>query len=158
MKIFLIPLFIVANLLCQSQIYTIKSDKVTLNKKQNYILFEQNVYFTKDRYKIICDKLKANSSQKNKSNEVILKSFTASGDVTFTYQQEKDKYAIIQGDFLMYDVAKKQYTVSGNVRLDDMQNKRKLKGETVYIDELSGKILAEGDKYNPINLIIELRK
>ena len=81
--------------------------------------------------------------------------YIATGKVDFVINT-KDKHYIGKGEKLIYEPSKQKYLVSGNGYLEDVNTNRKIYGEEIYVDQLSGEASVKGTEKKPVRFIINL--
>lgn len=81
--------------------------------------------------------------------------YIATGKVDFSINT-KDKHYIGKGEKLIYEPSKQKYLVSGNGYLEDVNTNRKIYGEEIYVDQLSGEASVKGTEKKPVRFIINL--
>jgi len=85
------------------------------------------------------------------------KAFDARGNVTFYIEQNGSRY---QGraQMLHYDVKKEHYHLENDVYVEDLINRRQLKGQRLNIDLIQKNVMVEGKSNQPIRMSFELGK
>jgi lipopolysaccharide export system protein LptA len=137
-------------------ILTIDAINFSANDNNNMIIFNGDVNMTKDK-----DNLKANklviyfrvSPKDSKTKEAIL--YTATGDVYLEINATKKHY-IAKGDKVLYKPLENKYIIFGNGYAEDTQDNRKLYGDIIYIDTLTGEAKIDGSKKKPVRFIMQL--
>ena len=81
--------------------------------------------------------------------------YIATGKVDFEINTN-DKHYKGNGEKLIYEPSKQKYLVSGNGYLEDVNTNRKIYGEEIYVDQLSGEASVKGTEKKPVRFIINL--
>ncbi len=81
--------------------------------------------------------------------------YIATGKVDFVINTE-EKHFIGNGEKLIYEPAKQKYQVIGNGYLEDVNTKRKIYGEEIFVDQVSGEASVKGTEKKPVRFIINL--
>ena len=115
--------------------------------------------FTGDvKMKMSQDKLNAQKVQvffENTQNGKTPTKYIATGKVDFEINTN-EKHYIGNGEKLIYEPAKQKYLVSGNGYLEDINTQRKIYGEEIYVDQISGEASVKGTAKKPVRFIIDL--
>lgn len=132
----------------------IRSNSFKADKKNNIIHFKGQVSMVKGLDTLVCDELTVYLKEEN--NETIAYKYKAIGNVSFTLKKP-DTLIIGNGDKVIYDVDKKKYIITGNGYLEDTVKHRVIKGDKIFVDELSGKTEIEGKKNKPVEFKFKMK-
>lgn len=86
----------------------------------------------------------------NENNET--KMYKAIGKVTFEFKNEKGHYKG-KSEKVTYYPQKSFYVLTGKAKVDDVQNKRQVKGDEITLDMLTGDSQVKGSKKKPVKFI-----
>lgn len=155
MKIFLILAFSFSLLFSKSEILEIDAINFSADDKKGISTFTGSV-----KVKMGEDRLNANKvdiffeTDKKTNNKVPLK-YEATGDADFKIIS-KDKHYEGKGDKIIYNPKKEEYTIIGNGFVHEKNDDRKIYGEHIYINQLSGEANVKGDSNKPVKFIINV--
>jgi len=154
----LVTLLILAINIYANNLSTLKIDAINFstNYNDNMIIFNGDVKMIKDK-----DNLKANklviyfkvSSKDSKRKEPIL--YTATGDV-YLEINATTKHYIAKGDKVVFKPLENKYIIFGSGYVEDTKDNRKLYGDKIYIDALTGEAKIDGSKKKPVRFIMQL--
>lgn len=157
MKIFIFLLFILTNLISQELMEVdIKADNFESNQKKNIVKFMGNVKFTKGEDRLSSDKLDVFTKQDD-SNQTVVKKYIASGDVNMKLKKPTT-ILIAKGDKITYDVDKAIYIIEGNGYLEDTNESKIVKGEKIFIDQMTNNIKIDGKSDKPVEFKFKMGK
>jgi lipopolysaccharide export system protein LptA len=129
----------------------ITADKLEADENKKISTLIGNVVIKKGLDKISCDTLEVKFDKENKPTL-----YQASGDVRFhILTNNKDFKGSAQK--LIYNPANKKYSLQGNVKIEELQSKQRLFGETIIIDRTSGKSVIKGDGRRPVKFIFDVK-
>lgn len=156
---YLVSLFLSALFLfsANSEKLIIDAKNFEANDKKGISSFKGNVKIQMNK-----DRLSANQvdiyfiSQKGKNTKIPSK-YIASGNVKFTIITNKKHYEG-KGNKIIYSPIKQEYTVIGNGFLQEKNDDRKIYGEKIYVNQLSGEAKVSGSDNKPVRFIINLKK
>lgn len=81
--------------------------------------------------------------------------YIATGKVDFEINTN-EKHYLGYGDKVIYEPTKQKYLVSGNGYLEDKITQRKIYGEEIFVDQISGEASVKGTTKKPVRFIIDL--
>lgn len=90
----------------------------------------------------------------NENNET--KKYKAIGKVNFEFKNDKAHYRG-KADTVEYFPLKSLYILTGKAFVDDLLNKRSVKGEKITVDMLNNDSIVEGTKKKPVKFIFEMK-
>ena len=85
------------------------------------------------------------------------KRYDALGNVTFEFKDEK-KFYKGSANKVTYHPTKSLYILTGKAVINDLLNKRNVKGDEITLDMLTGKTDVTGSKKKPVKFIFEMGK
>lgn len=133
----------------------IQADKFEANKAKNLILFTGNVSMVKGEDTLVCKELTVITKTSPDTNKTVVKKYIAVGDVSLTLKSP-DTLMIGSGDKITYDIDKKVYIIDGNGYLEDVNGSKIIKGEKIYVDEISGNTKIDGKKDKPVQFKLKI--
>lgn len=83
--------------------------------------------------------------------------FIASGNVKFNLSTASKNY-VGKGNKIIYSPIKQEYTVLGNGFLHEKADDRKIYGEKIYVNQLTGEAKISGSQKKPVRLIINIEQ
>ena len=86
----------------------------------------------------------------NDKNET--KMYKAIGKVTFEFKNENGHYKGMS-DKVTYYPLKSFYVLNGKAKVDDVKNKRQVKGDEITLDMITGDSQVKGSKKKPVKFI-----
>jgi lipopolysaccharide export system protein LptA len=105
------------------------------------------------------DKLNANKVDvyfiTDKNNNKVPLRYEATGKVDFEIVTA-DKHYIGNGDKVIYYPQKEEYTIMGNGFLQEKNDDRKVYGDTIFINQLTGESRVKGSDQKPVKFIINV--
>ncbi|RXI33484.1 lipopolysaccharide transport periplasmic protein LptA [Arcobacter defluvii] len=144
-------------LFAQTETLVIDAQNFQADDKKGISIFTGNV-----KIKMGQDKLNANrvdvyfTTDKKTNNKVPLK-YEATGKADFEIVTT-DKHYIGNGDKIIYTPAKQEYTIIGNGFLQEKNDDRKIYGDTIYVNQLSGEAKVKGSENKPVRFIINVER
>jgi len=90
----------------------------------------------------------------NENNET--KKYKAIGNVDFEFKNDKAHYKG-KADTVEYFPLKSLYILTGKSNVDDLLNKRSVKGDKITVDMLTGDSIVEGSRKKPVKFIFEMK-
>jgi lipopolysaccharide export system protein LptA len=155
MKFFLGLVLVVVSILAKEVDVDIQADKFEANKAKNLILFTGNVSMLKGEDTLLCRELTVITKLSADTNKTVVKKYIAVGDVNLTLKRP-DTLMIGSGDKITYDVDKQVYFIEGNGYLEDVNGSKIIKGEKIYVDEISGNTKIDGKKDKPVQFKLKI--
>ena len=155
---FLAGLLVCSTLLfAQTQKLVIDAEQFEASDNKGISSFTGNV-----KIKMGKDKLNANKvdiyfvSQKGTTVKIPSK-YIATGNVDFELVT-KLKHYIGKGNKIIYSPSKQEYTVIGNGFLQEKNDDRKIYGDKIYINQLTGEAKVSGSEDKPVRFIINIEQ
>lgn len=141
-------------LLAQSETLVIDAQDFQADDKKGVSIFTGNV-----KIKMGDDKLNANRVDvyftTDKNNAKVPLKYEATGNADFEIFTA-DKHYIGNGDKIIYSPQKEEYTILGNGFLQEKNDDRKVYGETIYVNQLSGEARVKGSETKPVRFMINV--
>lgn len=141
-------------LFAQSETLVIDAQDFQADDKKGVSIFTGNV-----KIKMGQDKLNANRVDvfftTNKENKKVPLRYEAMGNADFEIVTE-DKHYIGNGDKIIYSPQKEEYTIIGNGFLQEKNDDRKVYGDTIFVNQLTGEAKVKGNENKPVRFIINV--
>ena len=142
-------------LFAQNDILEIDSVDFQADDKKGISIFTGNV-----KVRMNQDKLNAKrvdvffETDKNTNNKTPLR-YEAIGDADFEIVTA-DKHYVGKGDKIIYNPKKEEYNIIGNGFVHEKKDDRKVYGDTIYVNQLSGEARVKGSEQKPVRFIINV--
>lgn len=148
-------------LICSSLVFSqkliIDANKFEGNDKKGISTFTGNVKIQMGKDRLNANKVDIFFITKKGSNSKIPSKYVATGNVNFQIVT-KDKHYTGKGNKIIYSPIKQEYTVSGNGFLQEKNNDRKIYGDKIYVNQLSGEAKVSGSQNKPVRFIFNIEK
>ena len=154
--------YLIGTLLCstilfaQSETLVIDALDFQADDKKGISIFTGDV-----KIKMGQDKLNAQRVdvffETNKNNAKVPIKYEATGKADFEIVT-KDKHYIGNGDKIIYSPKKEEYTIIGNGFLQEKNDDRKIYGETIFVNQLSGEAKVKGSQNKPVRFILNVER
>ncbi|AXK49181.1 organic solvent tolerance protein OstA [Aliarcobacter trophiarum LMG 25534] len=95
-------------------------------------------------------------TDKNSKNKVATK-YEATKDADFEVVS-KDKHYVGKGDKIIYIPLKEEYIIIGNGFVHEKNDDRKVYGDNIYINQLTGEAKVKGSENKPVKFIINVER
>jgi lipopolysaccharide export system protein LptA len=93
----------------------------------------------------------------DKNNNKVPLRYEATGKVDFEIVTA-DKHYIGNGDKVIYYPQKEEYTILGNGFLQEKNDDRKVYGDTIFVNQLTGEARVKGSEQKPVKFIINVER
>jgi len=130
----------------------ISADSFEADEKKMVSVLKGNVLLKKGGDTIHASTLKVYFDAHNKPTK-----YLALGNITFDINTEKQSFDG-HANQLLYNPKTLVYEVSGDAYIHEKSQNRKLYGETIMIDRISGKSTIKGSKKRPVKFIFEVKE
>ena len=143
-------------LLAQTETLIIDSQDFQADDKKGVSIFTGNV-----KHKMGQDKLNADrvdvffTTDKNNAKVPLKYEATGKADLEIV---TKDKHYIGNGDKIIYSPQKEEYTIIGNGFLQEKNDDRKVYGDTIFVNQLSGEARVKGSENKPVRFMINVER
>jgi len=131
----------------------IKADYFESDEKKGKTLFRGNVYISKGFDEINASKVIIYTNKKREPLKYI-----ATGDVKFRIEDKNKNRYKGKAQKVIYNPNKKVYEFYGNVFITQLNDKKEIKGDEVFLDVTSGKAHAKGVSNNPVIMIFDIKE
>jgi len=146
--------FLYLCLFCCVSVYAqsvdISSTQMEANQTSKTVSFLGNAKVIQGDSWIFADKIIVYFNENNQT-----KKYDAIGNVRFELIKEKSHYKGNAKE-LIYKPLKKEYTIKGNAKIDDIINKRVIKGDMITLDMTTGNAKVQGSSKKPVKFIFEM--
>lgn len=139
-----------------------KTDKLIIDAKnfeandaKGISIFTGDVKLTKAKDLLLADKLEVYMTPNVPGTPRTPIKYIATGKVEFEIVSNGKEYEG-KGDKVIYNPAKQQYTIIGNGFLKEKIEDRKLYGDKIYINQLTGEAKVSGTKNKPVRFILNV--
>jgi len=132
-----------------AQTVDITSDEMKANQDKKQISFIGNAKVVQEKNYIYADKIIVYFSDDNKT-----KQYDAVDNVHFEFVNEISHYKGYANK-LTYMPLQEKYILTGNAKIDDLINKRVIKGDKITLDTKSGNASVKGSRKKPVKFIFE---
>jgi len=133
-----------------AQSVDISSTQMEANQSSKTISFLGNAKVVQDDSWIFADKIIVYFDENNQT-----KSYNAIGNVKFELIKDNSHYKGYAKE-LIYKPLKQQYTIKGNANINDVVNKRVIKGDSITLDMTTGNAKVKGSSKKPVKFIFEM--
>ena len=141
-------------LLAQTETLIIDSQDFQADDKKGVSIFTGNVKIKMGQDKLNADRVDVFFTTDKNNAKVPLK-YEATGKADFEIIT-KEKHYIGNGDKVIYWPQKEEYTILGNGYLQEKNDDRKVYGDTIYVNQLSGEARVKGNEQKPVRFIINV--
>lgn len=83
--------------------------------------------------------------------------YEATENVDFEIKS-KDKFYVGKGDKVIYSPQKEEYTIIGNAFVHEKNDDRKIYGDTIYVNQLTGEAKVNGNDNKPVRFIVNMER
>ncbi len=154
--------YLIGTLICstilfaQSETLVIDAQNFQADDKNGISIFTGNVKIKMGEDRLNADRVDVyfTTNKDNNNNKIPLK-YEATGKADFEIVTT-DKHYIGNGDKVIYSPQKEEYTIIGNGFLQEKNDDRKVYGDTIYVNQLSGEARVKGSEQKPVRFIINV--
>ena len=156
MKKYLIgTLFCSTLLFAQSETLIIDAQDFQADDKKGISIFTGNVKIKMGEDKLNAQRVDVFFETDKKTNNKTPLRYEATGKADFEIVT-KDKHYVGNGDKIIYSPQKEEYTIIGNGFIHEQNDDRKVYGDTIYVNQLSGEARVKGSEQKPVRFIINV--
>ena len=156
MKKYLIgTLFCSTFLFAQSETLIIDAQDFQADDKKGISIFTGNVKIKMGEDKLNAQRVDVFFETDKKTNNKTPLRYEATGKADFEIVT-KDKHYVGNGDKIIYSPQKEEYTIIGNGFIHEQNDDRKIYGDTIYVNQLSGEAKVKGSENKPVKFIINV--
>ena len=152
--------YLIGTLICstflfaQSETLVIDAQNFEADDKKGISTFTGNVKIKMGQDTLNAQKVDIYFTTDKNNSKVPLK-YEATGKADFEIVT-KDKHYLGNGDKVIYSPQKEEYTILGNGYIEEKNDNRKIYGDTIYINQLSGEARVKGSEQKPVRFIINV--
>ncbi|APW65951.1 MULTISPECIES: lipopolysaccharide transport periplasmic protein LptA [Arcobacteraceae] len=157
MKLVLSLLMFSTFLLAQTQQLIIDAKNFEANDKKGISVFTGNVKIQMGKDKLNAQKVEMFFVNRKGSTNKVPSKYIATGKVDFEIVTDTKHY-VGNGDKIIYSPLKQEYTVMGNGFLQEKNDDRKIYGDKIYVNQLSGEAKVNGSDKKPVRFIINVER
>ncbi len=136
----------------QAQQVEISADHFEADEKKMLSVLTGHVLLKKGADEVHAKKLTIFFDKKNRPTE-----YLAEGNINFIINTNNQSFEG-RAQKLLYNPSTQKYEISGNAFIHEKKLNRKLYGETIMIDRISGKSTINGSKKRPVKFIFEVKE
>ena len=156
MKKYLIgTLFCSTLLFAQSETLIIDAQDFQADDKKGISIFTGNVKIKMGEDKLNAQRVDVFFETDKKTNNKTPLRYEATDKADFEIVT-KDKHYVGNGDKIIYSPQKEEYTIIGNGFIHEQNDDRKIYGDTIYVNQLSGEAKVKGSENKPVKFIINV--
>ncbi|MAD42559.1 MAG: lipopolysaccharide transport periplasmic protein LptA [Arcobacter sp.] len=144
-------------LLAQTQQLVIDAQNFEANDKKGISTFTGNVKIQMGKDKLNAQKVDIYFVTKKGSTGKIPSKYIATGNVDFEIITDLKHY-VGKGNKIIYSPLKQEYTVLGNGFLEEKNDDKKIYGEKIYVNQLTGEAKVSGSDNKPVRFIINIER
>uniref|UniRef100_UPI00404770DE lipopolysaccharide transport periplasmic protein LptA n=2 Tax=Aliarcobacter sp. TaxID=2321116 RepID=UPI00404770DE len=154
--------YLIGSLICstllfaQSETLIIDAQNFEADDKKGVSIFTGSVKMKMGKDRLNADRVDVFFTT-NKNNAKNPSKYEATGKADFVIVT-KDKHYIGNGDKIIYLPQKKEYTILGNGFLQEKNDDRKIYGDTIYVNQLTGEAKVKGTEQKPVRFIINVNR
>lgn len=151
LKLFYILFFLFSTLFIFAEKVEVESDAMHTESVKKEVHFVGNAKVKKEQDWIHADTIIVTFNENNET-----KKYKAIGKVNFEFKNEKAHY-IGKANTAEYFPLKSLYILTGKAKVDDLLNKRSVKGDKITVDMIAGDSKVEGSEKKPVKFIFEMK-
>nr|WP_202879979.1 lipopolysaccharide transport periplasmic protein LptA [Aliarcobacter butzleri] len=142
-------------LFAQSETLIIDAQDFQADDKKGISIFTGNVKIKMGEDKLNAQRVDVFFETDKKTNNKTPLRYEATGKADFEIVT-KDKHYVGNGDKIIYSPQKEEYTIIGNGFIHEQNDDRKIYGDTIYVNQLSGEAKVKGSENKPVKFIINV--
>jgi lipopolysaccharide export system protein LptA len=141
----------------QTQQLIVDAQNFEADDKKGISTFTGNVKIKMDKDKLNAQKVQIFLVNKKGSTTKIPSKYIATGKVDFEIVTDLKHY-VGKGDKIIYSPIKQEYTVIGNGFLQEKNDDKKIYGDKIYVNQLTGEAKVSGSDKKPVRFIINIER
>ncbi|MCT7909144.1 lipopolysaccharide transport periplasmic protein LptA [Arcobacter lacus] len=158
MKKYLIGMVLTSTFLfAQSETLIIDAQDFQADDKKGISIFTGDVKIKMGEDKLNAQRVDVFFETDKKTNNKTPLRYEATGKADFEIVT-KDKHYVGNGDKIIYSPQKEEYTIFGNGFIHEKNDDRKIYGDTIYVNQLSGEAKVKGSENKPVKFIINVER
>jgi len=151
-------IFLIFSIFCSflfSEKLIIDANKFEAYDEKNLSIFTGNVKMVKAKDELKSDRLDVYLSKKSAKTKREPLKYIATGSVEFKIKTADKSYEG-KGDKVVYEPKKMKYVITGNGFLKEINEDKRLFGDIIIIDQITGEAKVSGTKNKPVRFIIDI--
>lgn len=144
-------------LFAASEQLVIDAKNFEANDAKGISTFTGNVKIKMGKDKLNANKVDIYFTTDKKTNSKTPSKYEATGNVDFELNS-KAKHYIGKGDKVIYSPLKEEYTIIGNGFLQEKNDDRKIYGDKIFVNQLTGEAKVSGSESKPVRFIINVQR
>ena len=144
-------------LFSQTQKLIIDAQNFEANDKKGISSFDGNVNMEMGKDKLAANSVDIYFQTNEKTGKKTPQKYIATGSVDFEIIS-KEKHYKGKGNKVIYYPSKQEYTVIGNGFIEELNNNRKIYGDRIYVNQVTGEAKVKGSKKEPVRFIIDIEQ
>jgi len=144
-------------LFAQSEKLIIDAEKFEASDKKGISTFVGNVKIQMGKDRLSANKVEIFFKSKKGTSVKTPSKYIATGNVNFELIS-KQKHYVGKGNKIIYSPSKQEYTVMGNGFLQEKNDDRKIYGDKIYVNQLTGEAKVSGSEKKPVRFIINIEQ
>ncbi len=141
-----------ASLLWGAENLEVTADRFTHLEKEQKAIFEGHAHATQGKSRIDARKFIVNFDKDGNARV-----YQAISGVRFEIVKAPDRHIKGSCDRLVYRVAEDTYRLIGHAYVNDLVNKRVMKGQEIYLDNKKGLATAKSGKKGPVKFVFPMK-
>jgi len=153
--------YLIGTILCSSILFAqtetliIDAQDFQADDKKGISIFTGDVKIKMGQDKLNAQRVDVYFTTDKQTNKKIPLKYEATGRADFEIYT-KDKHYLGNGDKIIYSPQKEEYTIIGNGFLQEQTEDRKVYGDTIYVNQISGEAKVKGSENKPVRFIINV--
>jgi len=153
---YFMTIFFLFTVLCGEELdVDITANHFSADKSKNLIVFTGKVAMLKGEDSLYGDKLLVYTKVDNKTNKTAIQSYIATGHVNIKIKKPTTTM-IGRGEKITYDADSMVYIIIGDGYLEDVAEKKSIKGEKIYYDEKNENTNIDGGNNKPVQFKLKI--
>lgn len=154
--------YLIGTLICSTLLFAqietlmIDAQNFEADDKKGISIFTGNVKIKMNQDRLNADRVDVYFAT-DKNNQKIPLRYEATGKADFEIVT-KEKHYIGNGDKVIYSPQKEEYTILGNGFLQEKNDDRKVYGDTIFVNQLTGEARVKGSEQKPVKFIINVER
>lgn len=157
MRYLIATLLLSTLLFAQNDILEIDSIDFQGDDKKGISIFTGNVKVRMNQDRLNANKVEVYFETDKKTNNKTPLRYEATGDADFEIVTV-DKYYVGKGDKIIYTPKKEEYNIIGNGFVYEKNTDRKVYGDNIFINQISGEAKVKGSENKPVKFIINIER
>ena len=155
MKYLILILVFISSMYAVSEKLIIDAEKFEASEKKGVSVFTGNVKIQMGEDRLNAQKVKIFFENKKGKTSKLPSTYEATGDVSFKIVTLEQQYSG-KGNKIIYSPIKQEYTIEGNAFLEEKITNRKMYGEKIYVNQLTGEAKINGTESKPVRIILDI--